>query len=82
MARFTLACCLILVAFASAAHPYHGEPPEAPLAFIEHRTEDNRPIYTNIPRSCFAQRRLTCAGLHPVFKGPGTVARPAARSGN
>ena len=81
MARLTLACCTMLAAFGSFAHPYHGEPPEAPLAFIEHRTDDDRPIFTNIPKSCFSQGRLTCTRLHPVFKGSGTVQRPAGRAG-
>ena len=81
MARLALACCMMLAAFGSSAHPYHGEPPEAPLAFIEHRTDDNRPIYTNIPRACFSRGRLTCAPLHPVFRGSGTVKKPAARPG-
>jgi hypothetical protein len=51
----------LFIAFSAAAHPYEGP----------------RPIYTNIPKHCFSQGRLTCTQLHPVFNGPGTIANPA-----
>ena len=67
----------LFIAFSAAAHPYEGPPHEAPFTFIGHVTDDGRPIYTNIPKHCFSQGRLTCAQLHPVFKGSGTIANPA-----
>lgn len=76
MVRSILTLCGIFYVFNAVAHPYHGLPEEAPMAFIEHRTDDNRPIYTNIPKACFSQGRLTCIQLHPVFKGPGTIRKP------
>jgi hypothetical protein len=66
----------LFIAFSAASHPYEGPPYDAPLTFIEHQTEDGRDIYTNIPKRCFSGGRLTCVGLHPVFKGPGTVKKP------
>ncbi len=66
----------LFIAFSAAAHPYEGPPHEAPFTFLPHVTDDGRPIYTNIPKHCFSQGRLTCAQLHPVFKGPGTIENP------
>ncbi len=66
----------LFIAFSAAAHPYEELPQEAPLAFIEHKTDNERPIYTNIPKKCFSRGRLTCMLLHPVFKGSGTIKRP------
>jgi hypothetical protein len=47
--HFVLITILILIglfiAFSAAAHPY-----DAPLTFIEHKTDDGRPIY-NSPES-------------------------------
>lgn len=78
--HFVLVIILILIglfiAFSAAAHPYHGPPHEAPLTFIEHKTDDGRPIYTNIPKKCFSEGQLTCISLHPIFKGPGTIKKP------
>ncbi|MCP4979595.1 MAG: hypothetical protein GY935_03765 [Gammaproteobacteria bacterium] len=58
------------------AHPYDGPPDDAPMTFILHVTDDGRLIYTNIPKKCFSEGRLSCIQLHPVFKGPGTINRP------
>ena len=66
----------LFIAFSAASHPYEGIPQETPLAFIEHKTEDKRPIFTNIPKKCFSKGRLTCIQLHPVFNGPGTIKKP------
>ena len=82
--RIVLVIILILVglflAFSVAAHPYAGSPYDAPLTFIEHKTDDGRAIFTNIPKKCFSKGRLACASLHPVFKGPGTIERPGKRT--
>jgi hypothetical protein len=40
----------LFIAFSAASHPYDGPPHNAPLTFIEHKTDDGRPIYTNIPK--------------------------------
>ena len=66
----------MVVSFGAASHPYEGLPQNAPLAFIEHRTFDNRPIYTNIPKKCFSHGRLVCTQLHPIFKSRGTIEKP------
>ena len=81
MARIIAVIGGMLVTFGAVAHPYHGAPPEAPLAFIEHRTDDDRPIFTNVPKSCFTQGRLTCIQLHPVFRGRGTIKKPLEQPG-
>jgi hypothetical protein len=78
--HFVLILILIIIglfiAFSAAAHPYDGPPYDAPLTFIEHKTEDGRSIYTNIPKMCFSKGRLTCISLHPILKGPGTIKKP------
>lgn len=66
----------LFIAFSAAAHPYEGPPYDAPLTFIKHKTDDGRPIYTNIPKKCFSKGRLTCVSLHPVFGGSGTIKNP------
>ena len=66
----------LFIAFSAAAHPYDGPPHEAPLTFIEHKTDDGRSIYTNIPKKCFSKGRLTCISVHPIFGGPGTIQNP------
>ena len=76
MARLILILGGIVVVFGAASHPYEGQPEDAPLAFIEHQTEDKRPIYTNIPKKCFSRGRLICLQLHPLLKGPGTIRQP------
>jgi len=58
------------------SHPYEGPPHDAPQTFILHMTDDGRPIYTNIPKKCFSEGRLTCIQLHPIFRGPGTIPKP------
>ena len=55
------------------SHPYDGPPHNAPQKFILHVSDDGRPIYTNIPKKCFSEGRLTCIQLHPIFKGSGTI---------
>ena len=55
------------------SHPYEGAPNHSPQAFVPHLHEDGRTVYTNIPKKCYSQGRLSCAQLHPIFKGPGTV---------
>ena len=52
----------LLMVTAADAHPY-----DSPLEFREHRTEDGRKIYSNIPKKCFANGVLTCYRLHPIF---------------
>jgi len=78
--RIVLIIILILlglfVAFSAASHPYDGPPHDAPLTFIEHKTDDGRTIFTNIPKKCFSKGVLTCVQLHPVFKGSGTIEKP------
>ena len=76
MARLIIALCGMFFTFSVAAHPYDGPPHNAPLTFIEHKTDDGRSIYTNIPKKCFSKGRLTCIQLHPIFKGPGTIEKP------
>jgi hypothetical protein len=49
---------------------------DAPLTFIEHKTDDGRAIFTNIPKKCFSKGKLICIQLHPIFKGPGTIEKP------
>ena len=61
----------LFIAFSAAAHAY-----DSSLTFIEHKTDDGRPIYTNIPKKCFSKGVLTCISLHPIFKGPGTIEKP------
>jgi hypothetical protein len=66
----------LFLAFSAAAHPYDGPPYDAPLTFIEHKTDDGRVVITNIPKKCFSKGVLTCNGLHPIFKGTGTIEKP------
>jgi hypothetical protein len=68
-----LILCGSFVAFSAASHPYDNA-----LEFHEHKTDDGRPIYTNIQKKCFSKGRLTCIQLHPIFKGPGTIKDPAS----
>jgi len=78
--HFVLITILILIglfiAFSAAAHPYDGPPHEAPLTFIEHKTDDGRVIFTNIPKKCFSKSVRICISLHPIFEGPGTIEKP------
>ena len=78
--RIVLIIILILlglfIAFSAASHPYDGPPHDAPLTFIEHKTDDGRAIFTNIPKKCFSKGVLTCISLHPIFEGPGTIEKP------
>ena len=66
----------LFIAFSAAAHPYDGPPHAAPLTFIEHKTDDGRPIFANIPKKCFSKGQLSCISLHPIFKGSGTIEKP------
>ena len=66
--NFLLAICGMCFATSAASHPY-----DSALKFREHTTDDGRSIYSNIPKKCFSKGRLTCIGLHPVFKGPGVI---------
>ena len=72
-AGLMLILCAPFVTFSAASHPY-----DTALEFREHKTDDGRPIYTNIPKKCFSKGRLTCIQLHPIFKGPGTIKDPAS----
>ena len=78
-ARAAFRCALLagalLVADESHAHPY-----DSPLEFRQHRTEDGREIYSNIPKKCFANGVLTCYRLHPIFP-PARVPNPAPDAG-
>ena len=65
----------LLASAGGVAHPY-----DSPLEFRLHRTEDGRPIYSNIPKKCFRDGRLICHGLHPVFPTPASTMPD--RSGN
>ena len=58
----------MLLAAEAVAHPY-----DSPLEFRQHRTEDGRSIYSNIPKKCFRDGRLICHGLHPVFPTPAST---------
>ena len=78
MARILFTICSMLFTCGAVSHPYEGPPDEAPLTFIQHKTDDGRPIFTNIPKKCFSNGQLTCISLHPVFKGPGTIRKPAS----
>jgi hypothetical protein len=60
--------CGLLLAFSAFSHPY-----DAPLTFREHKTDDGRDIYSNIPKKCFSKGRLTCTRLHPLFANPVAV---------
>ena len=81
--RIVLVIILILLglflAFSAASHPYDGPPHGAPLTFIEHKTDDGRVVFTNIPKKCFSKGVLTCNSLHPIFKGSGTIEKPGER---
>ncbi len=68
-----LILCGLFLTSNAFSHPYDGPPHNAPLTFILHMTDDGRPIYTNIPKKCFSEGRLTCIQLHPIFKGSGTI---------
>ncbi len=76
MTRLILTLSGMFFTFSVASHPYDGPPHHAPLTFIEHKTDDGRLIYTNIPKECFSEGRLICIHLHPIFKGPGTINNP------
>ena len=52
------------IAFSAASHPYAGPPHDAPLTFIQHKTDDGRSIFTNIPKKCFSKGRLICVKPH------------------
>jgi hypothetical protein len=54
-AGIMLILCGPFIAFSAASHPY-----DTALEFHEHKTDDGRPIYTNIPKKCFSKGRLTC----------------------
>ena len=77
--KFTIGVFLagLIVAPSVIAHPYEGEPVATPNTFILHQTDDGRPIYTNIPKRCFSNGRLICHQLHPIFRGSGTMPKPA-----
>jgi len=64
--------CLLLAGALSMIAAAHAHPYDSPLEFRAHRTEDGRLIYSNIPKKCFANGRLTCYRLHPIF--PATLA--------
>jgi hypothetical protein len=76
MTRLIITLCGMFYTCSAASHPYDGPPHDAPLTFIEHKTEDGRPILTNIPKKCFSKGQLTCISLHPIFKGSGTIEKP------
>jgi len=65
----------LFIAFSAAAHPY-----DDPLTFILHKTDDGRPIYTNIPKKCFSNSVLTCIELHPIFGTPLTNKKAESRT--
>lgn len=67
-----LIICGLSLSFDAASHPY-----DSALEFRQHKTDDGRVIFSNIPKKCFSKGRLTCDYLHPVFKGSGTVPAPA-----
>jgi len=71
-----LVLCGLFLTSNAFPHPYDGPPHDAPLTFILHKTDDGRPIFTNIPKECFSKGRLTCIQLHPIFKGSGTIIKP------
>jgi hypothetical protein len=71
-----LILCGLFLTSNAFSHPYDGPPHNAPLTFILHKTDDGRPIFTNIPKKCFSNGRLTCIQLHPIFKGTGTIINP------
>lgn len=58
------------------SHPHENAYQATPKKFIIHKTNDERQIYTNIPKRCFTDGRLICHRLRPVFPGPGTVDKP------
>jgi hypothetical protein len=76
MARLIITLCGMFYTFSAVSHPYDGPPHDAPLTFIEHETDDGRPIFTNIPKRCFSKGQLTCISLHPIFGGSGTIEKP------
>jgi hypothetical protein len=76
MAKLVITLCGMFFTCGATAHPYDGPPHDAPLTFIEHKTDDGRSIFTNIPKKCFSKGRLTCISLHPIFVGPGTIKNP------
>jgi len=76
MTRLIIILCGMFFTSSAAAHPYDGPPYDAPRTFILHVTDDGRPIFTNIPKKCFSEGRLTCIQLHPIFKGSSTIEKP------
>jgi hypothetical protein len=63
--------CALFSSFNANSHPY-----DSVLIFREHRTDDGRVIWTNIPKKCFSKGMLTCARLHPIYRGSGTIKKP------
>ena len=51
--------------FGAAAHSY-----DSPLTFKKQLTDDGRVIYSNVPKECFSEGRLTCDSLHPIYGVP------------
>ncbi len=43
--------------------------PDSQLDFRQHKTNDGRIIFSNIPKRCFGDGLLTCQHLHPVIGG-------------
>ena len=72
--------CALLTGALLAAAESHAHPYDSPLEFRLHRTEDGREIYSNIPKKCFANGKLTCYRLHPIFP-PARAPEPAPDAG-
>ena len=66
---------LILFALFSTFNAY-SHPYDSVLIFREHKTDDGRIIWTNIPKKCFSEGVLICTKLHPIYEGPGTIEKP------
>jgi hypothetical protein len=60
--KFGLLLGGVLATSSAYSHPY-----DSPLEFRLHKTNDGRTIYSNIPKKCFSDGRLTCYRLHPIF---------------
>lgn len=73
MTKAILILCGLFIAFSATSHPF-----DDPLTFIEHKTDDGRPIFTNIPKACFSKGRLTCQQLHPIYGMPVSTKKAAS----
>lgn len=56
------------------SHPF-----DSPLTFRPHKSDQGGTVYSNIPKKCFSNGVLLCAGLHPVIGGGNQQPVPPAK---